>query len=195
MQEGMNDLIMGMHMVNIDRLKTEHQIRRWIQECRRGHPGLSRIFLFLDFDGVINTYQNANYRQIFTGTLTKDDITDLTTPACMQNLNAFVLEFQPDIIISSSWRYSGLDYCRDYLYHGGLDASARITDTTTRDGFLPREEEILQYLQQNHEMTGMLILDDIYMEPLAKYQVTTDFSRGFDRDALARARKICGAKG
>ena len=68
----------------MDRLKTEHQIRRWIQECRRGHPGLSRIFLFLDFDGVINTYQNANYRQIFTGTLTKDDITDLTTPACMQ---------------------------------------------------------------------------------------------------------------
>lgn len=168
----------------------ETALRTWVSAYHKSHPGVRRNLLFLDFDGVINTYKEDANRKMFTGKRSHMKFMDVSDAESMKNLNKLMKKYNPEIIVSSSWRYSGLDYCRDYLYHCGLIESARITDTTCTDELSPRHEEILSWLEKHPDFTNFVILDDIYMSELSKHQVMTEFPDGFDAKGLARAERL-----
>lgn len=135
--------------------------------------------LFLDFDGVINTFGDALQ-------------TEYETPSsrCMHNLNRLCHDRKLKIVISSSWRYDGLHRCESFLRKGGLDADIPILGMTPMLEAKGRPAEILQYACQEKDLTSMLILDDLSMEYLSAFACQTDFKKGFDDDALAIAEKI-----
>lgn len=168
----------------------ENALRQWVSAYQKANPGKERNLLFLDFDGVINTYREDNSREMFTGRRSNMKFMDVSDEESMKNLNILVRKYDPEIIISSSWRYSGLDYCRDYLYHCGLMEKARISDITTTGEMAPRHEEILSWLDKHHDFSNLVILDDIYMAELAAHQVMTRYPSGFDKDCLKRAKKL-----
>ncbi len=168
----------------------ENALRQWASAYHKANPGKERNLLFLDFDGVINTYREDASREMFIGKRSQMKFMDVSDEESMKNLNTLVKKYDPEIIISSSWRYSGLDYCRDYLYHCGLTEWAKITDTTATGEMAPRHEEILYWLEQHHDFTNLVILDDIYMSELAPHQVMTQFPDGFDKKCLKRAEKL-----
>ena len=99
--------------------------------------------LFLDFDGVINTLES-------------DYEIDQTKIPYIQR----ILTEYPDmnIVISSSWRYEGLERCRAHLKP---IPDERIIGVTPYLSGRSRGEEILQWMNENNiEKKDILILDD-----------------------------------
>lgn len=99
--------------------------------------------LFLDFDGVINTLE-SDYE---------------IDPTKIPYIQRILTEY-PDmnIVISSTWRYEGLERCRMHLKP---IPDERIIDVTPyiRDG--SRGQEILQWMSENNiEKKDILIIDD-----------------------------------
>ena len=135
--------------------------------------------LFLDFDGVINTFDDALK-------------TDYQMPSrrCMKNLNQLCHDRHLKIAISSSWRYEGLKSCENYLREGGLDSDIEVVGTTPKNGARGRPSEILQYVTKEKDLTGFLIVDDLPMEFLSPFAYRTDFERGLDQEALKVLEKI-----
>ena len=91
------------------------------------NKNIKNNLLFLDFDGVINI-------PIFNFSLfTNKELEDLynkANPDRIKNLNKLCKMFNLNIVISSSWRISGLEYCIDYLLKSGLDPSINIVGMT-----------------------------------------------------------------
>ena len=109
---------------------------------------------------------------------------------CIARLNRFAKDFPVSIVISSSWRFGGLDYCKEYLKDAGLEDHVVFTDTTSLEVDGPREELIMDYLLEHPDFTGFLIFDDIHMSHLLDYLVQTDVLKGWDEECDERARKI-----
>lgn len=135
--------------------------------------------LFLDFDGVINTFDDALETEYET-----------PSPRCMKNLNRLCHDRNLKIVISSSWRYEGLQSCKKYLREGGLDSGITIIGITPMMEAKGRPAEILQYAGTVKDLTGILILDDLPMEYLSAFACQTDFRKGLDARALDIAEKI-----
>ncbi|MDD5851188.1 MAG: HAD domain-containing protein [Galactobacillus timonensis] len=135
--------------------------------------------LFLDFDGVINTFDDdakKNYQ--------------MPSHRCMKNLNQLCHDRHLKIVISSSWRYDGIENCEKYLREGGLDPDIEIVGTTPKMDFKGRPAEILQYVTKEKDLTGFLIVDDLPMDYLSAFAYRTDFEKGLDQEALQTLEKI-----
>ena len=122
--------------------------------------------IFLDIDGVLNheafykeRYENKDYK-------IKHPYSEID-PKCVANLNNLCKETDAKIVISSTWRNSGLDYCKDVLvYHGFKGEIIGITPNCRYEMCL-RGNEIHQWIDDNREMVGpyynfteYVILDD-----------------------------------
>ena len=149
----------------------------------------SVIYLFLDFDGVINIFLLEGTPE-YEKALKKEEF-DFANRDCVKRLNRLCADF-PDIriIVSSSWRYAGLAYCQDYLEKAGMDPRIRLYDTTDAATMLPREEHITGYLFDHPDFRGFIIFDDMKMKHLNHYLVRTDCLVGWDDERDAYARKI-----
>ena len=108
----------------------------------------------------------------------------------MDNLNKLCKMFDFKIVISSSWRISGMDYCKKYLLDSGLDESIEIIGMTKNEEIVKRYYEIYDYLIKFNNFTNFLILDDIYMESLSSYAILTQFEKGFDEEMLKKAIEL-----
>jgi hypothetical protein len=97
--------------------------------------------LFLDFDGVV----------IINGVISK---------AAIGNLNK-LLSQEPDlkIVVSSSWRHSGLSFVKGMLGNYGVDPKKVIdvTDLTQKDD---RGHHIERYVLDHKDIKHFVILDD-----------------------------------
>lgn len=102
--------------------------------------------LFLDFDGVLNNYKDRNFGE------------DFSKSSC-KNLNS-LLKKCPElkIVISSSWRYHGMEYCIGVLEKNGVDASSVIDVTGKEHGI--RGNQIQAWLDRHTEVTAFVIVDD-----------------------------------
>lgn len=150
---------------------------------RNRQKGLSDNLFFLDFDGVINTFPKAFEE--------REGKFDVLNRQCVANVSRLCRERKMDLVITSSWRYDGLDYCLDYLRSGGLDPSIRIRGATPMfPAGQGREAEILAYLKKEKNLTAFIIADDIPMHVLAPYAVRTTWERGLDEDVYNRLRVL-----
>lgn len=65
-------------------------------------------YIFLDIDGVLNT--ERNYKALVQdGQRWRDDYGPYFDPESVANLHSIIKATQADIIITSTWKYNGLD--------------------------------------------------------------------------------------
>jgi len=129
---------------------------------------------FLDFDGVV----------IVNGVFSK---------AAVFNLNS-LLEKEPElkIVISSSWRHKGLEFCKILLEENGIDSDKVIGMTDAKLSEEGRGGHIERYLY-SHDVDKFVILDDQGpkdMDNISSYLVKTNPFVGLTASDVAKAIKI-----
>lgn len=106
--------------------------------------------LFLDFDGVINTFMHFSHEGNFS-------------KAACKNVQS-LLDKVPDlkVVISSSWRKFGLDFDKNILLHNCIDSKRVIgvTEDEKHDGKGDRGYHIRNWLKDHPEVTAFVIVDD-----------------------------------
>lgn len=109
--------------------------------------------IFLDIDGVLNHnlfYKNSFERRYEEGAI-PHPYSEID-PECVSYLNDLCSRTGVKIVISSTWRHSGLEYCKDVLtYHGFTGEIIGITPTS-RCGMCVRGNEIQKWIDDNSEM-------------------------------------------
>lgn len=134
--------------------------------------------LYLDFDGVLNPFNNYSAKG------------DFSKSAC-KNLNK-ILKEEPElkIVVSSSWRRDGLEKVRKILQKNGIDSSKviGITDETERDD---RGHHIERHLKDHKDIESFVILDDhADMDKVLDRLVQTNPSIGLTSKDAEKALKI-----
>ena len=152
--------------------------------------GRNKIYLFLDFDGVINVFYQPGTPAYEKKLQESKDTFDFADRDCVHRLDQLCQDYPVQVIISSSWRFGKLKNCVDYLKHAGLKNTKAVTDTTQTKGFQSREADIEQYLLSHPDYTGFVIFDDMYMPHLKDYLVQTDSFHGWDAERDQYARNI-----
>jgi len=162
-------------------------VRSKLRRSRR--KGSTHRLLFLDFDGVVNVpydYDSPEFQE-----MEEKGEYDFFRPELVARVNRLCRDYGLSVVITSSWRYSGLDYCIDSLMRAGFDPAIEIEGMTdTDDPLFRREEEIFAYLMKTEAVSSFLILDDIPMEKFRDYAVATPFYSGYDEESDLQARKI-----
>jgi hypothetical protein len=151
---------------------------------------IERYCLFLDFDGVINVFidpDTENAEEILRKKASEFDFADRD---CVHRLDQLLHDYPIDVVISSSWRRSGLDYCAQYLKKTGLKNLDTIVGTTETDYNTSRPEHIARYLLAHPQYSGFLIFDDDPMPDFEDVSVLTHPFRGYDEERDEKARSI-----
>ena len=145
--------------------------------------------LFLDFDGVVNVPYEYGTPE-FDAAMAQG-VYDFFRPEIVERLDRLIHEFDLHVVISSSWRYSGMEFCQNSLRNAGFSEDVIIEDLTVlSEGMPPRYLEILEYLEDHPRISEILILDDLPMHGLSDYAVQTVFEDGYDEAADWQARAI-----
>ncbi len=145
--------------------------------------------LFLDFDGVVNVPYEYGTPE-FDAAMAQG-VYDFFRPEIVERLDRLIHEYDLHVVISSSWRYSGMEFCQNSLRNAGFSEDVAVEDLTVlSEGIPPRYLEILEYLEDHPRISEILILDDIPMHGLSDYAVQTVFEDGYDEAADQKARAI-----
>lgn len=145
--------------------------------------------LFLDFDGVVNVPYEYGTPE-FDAAMAQG-VYDFFRPEIVERLDRLIHEYDLHVVISSSWRYSGMEFCQNSLRNAGFSEDVAVEDLTVlSEGMPPRYLEILEYLEDHPRISEILILDDIPMHGLSDYAVQTVFEDGYDEAADQKARAI-----
>jgi hypothetical protein len=152
--------------------------------------GIHKIYLFLDFDGVINVFYQEGTPEYQKKLEESKDGFDFAERKCVARLNQFCADYPVEVIISSSWRFGRLKSCTAYLKNSGLKNYVKVTDTTQTEKFQSREADIEQYLLAHPDFSGFVIFDDMPMKNLDHYLVQTNPFKGWDADRDRLARNI-----
>lgn len=120
--------------------------------------------IFLDFDGVLNSYQSTMYWDRHK--LPEERLIHKLCPIATSNLQ-FLLDKCPDldIVISSTWRkIHELEWIKDHLWKSGVDGS-RVRGRTPVMGSRMRGQEIDLFIKEWHEdgydrIQDFIIIDD-----------------------------------
>lgn len=133
--------------------------------------------IFLDFDGVIITGRRFALRN------TKSGSRSTAEPETVAVLNHIIAKTNAKIVISSSFRAYGLNFCKNWLRAQGVQG--QVIDCTPAV-LGPRGLEIAEWLDENAELDieGFVILDDNHdMAHLIDHLVWTNYHVGLtDRD-------------
>lgn len=152
--------------------------------------GIEKIYLFLDFDGVINVFYEEGTEAYKKKEKEAAENFDFADYDCIKRLDALIDAYPIKVIISSSWRFGQLKQCRQYLTKAGLKNTKAVVDTTQMDELQSRSADIEQYLLEHPDYSGFLIFDDLDLPDLQKYLVQTNPMIGYDEKAAARAKRI-----
>ncbi len=163
--------------------------RIWIRHIEKKNRNNGKEYCFLDFDGVINIVceegsekYNKLVEKLKDGIWSDEDSVRRLSDFCMRN--------QIEIIISSSWRYSGLEECKTYLHKSGLDEKIPIVGTTALEFNPTREDLIYAYLKEHPDFSKIIIFDDMVMNELNEFLVRTDLYTGIDETAIQKGQNI-----
>lgn len=125
--------------------------------------------LFLDFDGVLNDCGYViDLSKEFFGFHTYLDKYSYCTeldPVRIERLNEIVDETGCFIVLSTAWRYYGLEYCKEILTMRGFRFPHRIIDITPIHDFEEdsRVQEVILWLMINdpeRDLSHYVMLDD-----------------------------------
>lgn len=149
----------------------------------------SVIYLFLDFDGVLNIFLLEGTPE-YEKAMAKKEF-DFANRECVQRFNRFMQDYPMlRVVVSSSWRYAGLPYCQEYLENAGMDPKIKLEYQTDSHTMEPRELHITDFLFAHPDFRGFIIFDDMKMPNLEDYLVRTDCLVGWNEERDAYARKI-----
>lgn len=138
---------------------------------RRQRP-IGRPFLFLDVDGVLNTYASMQLEEQL------DD-------RCVVNLLRIIEEANPDIVLSSTWRFHQKYAMRVWRKIGYVGAATPRLDSGHRG------EEIASYLSIHPGRRYVIVDDDSDMLPeQVPFFVHTKFATGLDDEATDKILSI-----
>ena len=147
-----------------------------------GEEGMKVVFL--DVDGVLVNLRSLAERKAI-GSKGQRYAAD---PACVEQLNRITRETGAVIVVSSSWRFCGVEEMRLILKAWNVEAEMiDITPDLTRvpdkiGGLyeaVPRGAEIAAWMADNGEPEGIAIIDDDSdMHPLLHCLVKTEFEHG-----------------
>lgn len=123
--------------------------------------------IFLDIDGVLNheAFYKDRYEKVMDGEKLNHPYSELD-PNSVSHLNSLIEDTSAKVVITSTWRHHGLDYCKDVLeYHG---FNGEIIDITPSSPTRFRGLEILDWVKENEKLIGeryfnfteYVILDD-----------------------------------
>lgn len=124
--------------------------------------------IFLDIDGVLNheAFYKERYEKRYDEGAIAHPYSEID-PKCVENLNTLCKESGAKVVISSTWRHSGLDYCKDVLEFHGFNGEIIDITPHSRCNMSLRGNEILQWIRDNHKLVGdyynfteYVILDD-----------------------------------
>ena len=102
--------------------------------------------VFLDIDGVMNNFTSRNFKDVFSD------------KSC-ENLNHILRELpEVQLVLSSSWRYKGLEYVKEVFHKNGIDKS-RLVDMTEKGNGL-RGVQIQDWLDKHKEVEHFVAIDD-----------------------------------
>jgi hypothetical protein len=157
--------------------------------------------IFLDIDGVLNTQnfmnlqymtrrleaenKNLKFEDSTLTTKTRDEYGHLFDPTAVGYLNLLINKTDARIVISSTWRFSGLEVMRKMWSHRGLPGE--VYDITGPAHAL-RGTDIRVWLMNHPEVDKYLILDDDcdFHEYQFEFYVNTSNQYGFDRRAYSK---------
>lgn len=114
--------------------------------------------VFLDYDGVVNTYINYDYGNGLERRYAwpKDNV--INNKRAVDILNELYETYPFDIVVSSTWR-TAPNY-KECLYNGGLDPNIKIIGATPDLDWRWRDKEIQQWIDENNFTGSYVILDD-----------------------------------
>lgn len=138
---------------------------------------MKQFYLFLDFDGVVNVFYEPGtpkYEQVIAQQTYFQADRD-----CVQWLNRLVKHFSLKIVITSSWRWNGLVFCKQHLVDGGFLYPEQIVDMTSLNDHISRDTLILDYIQ-NHDIEVYAVLDDLDLPELNGHMFQTKPHLGID---------------
>lgn len=158
-------------------------------------PELVRLLVFLDIDGVLVTQRTLKGRS---------GLRAVADPNCVKALNHILAETDAFLVISSSWRFCGLEEMWLILTHWGVQGCVvGITpDLTVKEGSIyqsvPRGREIQAFIDElaanGRAVHGFVILDDDPdMEHLLPWLVKTQFETGLTMEHANQAIAILSA--
>ncbi len=124
--------------------------------------------IFLDFDGVLNHekfYKERFEKRYEEGAMSYPN--SEIDPESVSNLNELISETGAKVVISSTWRHSGIEYCKRALeFHGFKGEIIDVTPDLRSENCL-RGNEILKWVKDNEKLVGpyynfteYVILDD-----------------------------------
>jgi len=127
--------------------------------------------IFLDIDGVLNVYGEG-----------RDEYGPGFHKHLVDNLKSIIDQTDAKIVISSSWRLSGLIAMEETWKYRNLpgeiiDITPNLTYGEGLKSNTPRGEEIKQWLDYHPEVTNYVILDDdidMLPEQLSNFVQTSD---------------------
>ena len=124
--------------------------------------------IFLDIDGVLNhnAFYVKRHEELKKGIKKEYPYSEID-PTSVINLNSLISETDAKVVISSTWRHSGLEYCKDVLEHHGFKGDIIDITPNLRSENCLRGNEILKWVKDNESIVGKyynfteyVILDD-----------------------------------
>lgn len=112
--------------------------------------------IFLDFDGVINTIQYDEHKKRLRYFFERDGKVNNRT--AVEFVNMIGEKFDAKVVVSSTWRMSGLDKMKQILGNSGLRLD--VIDITPRIPDAKRGIEIQKWLDNHKEVNNFIIIDD-----------------------------------
>lgn len=153
--------------------------------------------IFLDIDGVLATWASLK-RQI------ELDGMYGFQKECVDNMNELIEKSGAEIVLSSTWRFKGLDWFNPFAKKQGLckeciDVTGHNTGKT-EGGFYTagtRGSEIKEWLSKHPEVDSFVIIDDDSdMDNLKDHLVLVKpgMEKGFQKKDIEKALYILGEK-
>ena len=150
-------------------------------------------YIILDIDGVLNTARS--YREcVAEGKPWRDDYGPFFDNEAVENLRHVVDVTHADFIITSTWKYKGLDAMHTLWTLRGMPGFLLgVTPEVTTSEFCIRSMEIMKWLAQNAPEDPadyrFAIIDDsnIFLPEHLPYLVNTSSSVGITADDAEKA--------
>jgi len=143
--------------------------------------------IFLDFDGVLNSWQSIRENRI-------PDLFHCLDAYHVERLNRIVIATGAVVVVSSSWRIiHPIVELRESLVKAGFKGV--VSDRTPR---LPgeRKDEIIEWINSHrdvHDVTSFVAIDDDSDANIEGHFVKTDFETGLQDDHVEKAISILGS--
>ena len=155
-----------------------------------------RKFIFLDFDGVLNTEYYQGLLQ-FQGKQWQDQYGAFFDPRAVRQLKRVIDTTDADIVVESSWKYLGLEAMQELwrvrnLPGRVIDITPSLTDNASKG------EEIAAWLSEYATPdTRYVIIDDEYvvLDSQIPYFILTNPYEGLTEEQADRAMLILNSLG